>query len=127
MAQGLQGQNRLNRTGGPEQVPQLAFWCGDRQAVKCGPQAAAQGPGLGQVANGGAGGVGLHKAEVAHRQICPTQGIGDGEAGLQTLRFGGHDVMAITAATASQQPAQGRGGGRCHVPFPLQHQHAGAF
>ena len=106
-------------------MTELAFGGADREMIGLGPQAAAQGPGFGEVTEAGAGGMGLDGAEVGGADAGTAQGIVDGLAGLLPLRFRRDDVMGIAAAAAGEQPAEG--GVARGVPGAHQGQHAGPF
>ena len=125
MVQGLQGKDGFHRTGAPQQVAQLALGGVDRQMIGGAAEAAPQCSGLRQVTEVGAGGMGLNAAEVCGAHLRPTQGIINGTAGLQPLRFGGDDVVGIAAAATGQQPAQV--GPWRRVLLPHQGQDASAF
>ena len=71
--------------------------------------------------------MGLNERQIARLQPRPSQGIADRLAGLQSLGFRGHDVVAVTAAAAGLQPSLGRRPSPGQVAGPLQHQHPCPF
>ena len=123
--QGLQRQDRLNGASAPQQMAQLPFGGIHRQVIGGGAEAAAQGTGLRQIAEAGAGGVGLHGTEIIRLAVSTLQGFLDRPAGLQPLGLGGDDVVRIAAAATGQQPAEGVAG--WHIRLPHQSQHARPF
>src|SRR5690606_8755641 len=118
------GRDRLQRSGGAEQVSGHGLGRGQHRVVT---ERGVQGGHLGQVADRGGGGVRVDVHDVCRGHVRVPEGGGDGPGGAATVRFRLHDVVPVGGEAGPGEPGVDAGAAGFGVVGALQHHDRGSL
>ena len=127
---GVDGQGRgdqLDAAGGAEQVAELALGAGDLEPLGVGAEDLLHGAGLGQVAERGAGAVGVDVVDGIGGELGVVEAELHGAGGAAAFLVGGGDVRAVGRHAVAEQLGVDPRPAAAGDLFGLEDQDAGPF